>query len=664
MKITMHKPAFWLATALVVAAAPLLQGQEEGLHIPPGRNVSWYWHNTDSKGFKWDVNSNGQINDGSNNAYDASPRLQLDGRDFSYGSNGRGSQSGDEVEIGPWQYNGVEVFRRIRIDKEGAYCRWVDVFTNQQQDARTVKVRYYMDFGYSIGSLQSSSGQETLDKTDWALITQPSSSSSPTLVHVFSSRASRFKPKVTAPKGSDNLYYEFELELKPNQPVALCVIEAQRHNLTEAAEFLEGFDSYEEVQGMPLALRRILANFSGAVLNLGRLDLPRHPKHDLAVMRNGDELLGRFLNEKIQLQAFFGPVELPLERIVGLATTSPEEDHVLIALNDGQILAGKLLGDPLKLKLASGGEVTLQPHQLASLGCAISDEKPHKIQPDGPVMILRSGEQLLFDPAGAKGTFHTAHGPVQLDSTALAGMHFDTPDGGLQRVFFSNASVLSGLLEADELNLELRFDGAGKIPVHWIDRLILLPKPRRPSNTPRVLLSNDDVLFAEILNESLTITNTAGQVDIPLDQLARMSSEEGLGVKVKCSLRNGTVVTGQAQTSLIKLQIQPGPLLEVYTGQIAAITVPNQAPASADSGDQDETPTEEEGEVAEPGNPAAEEAAAKEAAMRAALEAAARQRAKEKEAQARDEAAKREDRAAEAAARARAEAARRRNAAP
>ncbi len=591
MSVTGSRFTLWLTAAVLIAAAPLLKAQEEVLHIPPGRNVNWHWRTTDSKGFLWDVNSHGQINDGTNNAYDGCLRLMINGSTFSAGGNGKLSEAGDEVETGPWQHNGIEVFRRIRVDKQGAYCRWVDVFTNKQAQTQKIKVRYYTDFGYSIQGLLSSSGQESINKSDWALITRHGNSSSPTLVHIFSSQTGRFKPKVTAPKGNDDLYYDFTLELKPDKPVALCVIEAQRRNLAEATEFLEGFDSYEEVQRMPVALRRILLNFSGAVLSLGRLDLPRHPKHDLAVMRNGDELLGTLQNEKVQLEAFFGTVELPLGRVVGLATTSPEEDQVLVALSDGQILAGKLLGAALKFKLASGGQVTLQPHQFASLSCAISDEKPHKIQPDGPVMILRSGEQLLFDPAGAKGTFHTAHGPVQLDPQFLAGMYFDTPQGGLQRVIFSNASVLSGLIEADELDLKLRFDAAGKIPIQWIDRLILTPQPRRlPDLTRvlRVLLTNDDVLFARIRNESLRIVNASGEVDIPIDQLLQMISEEGLGVKVQCRLQNGTVLTGQAQTPLIKLQIQPGPLLDVYTGQIAAMQVPKTASTSADSGDEAE----------------------------------------------------------------------------
>jgi hypothetical protein len=659
MSVTGSRFTLWLTAAVLIAATPLLKAQEEGLHIPPGRNVNWQWRVTDSKGFRWDVNSHGQINDGTNNAYDGCLRLMINGSTFSAGGHGKLSEAGDEVETGPWRHNGIEVFRRIRVDRKRAYCRWVDVFTNKQAQTQKITVRYYTDFGYNTLGIQSSSGQESINKSDWALITRHGNISSPTLVHIFSSQTGRFKPKVTAPKGNDNLYYDFTLELKPNQPVALCLIEAQRHNLAEATEFLEGFDSYEEVQAMPVALRRILLNFSGAVLSLGRLDLPRHPRHDLAMMRNGDELLGTLQNEKVQLEAFFGTVELPLGRVVGLATTSPEEDQLLVALSDGQILAGKLLGGPLRLKLASGGEVTLQPHQFASLSCAISDEKPHKIQPDGPVMILRNGEQLLFDPAGAKGTFHTAHGPVQLDPESLAGMYFDTPDGGLQRVIFSNASVLSGLIDADELDLKLRFDSAGKIPIQWIDRLILTPQPRRLPDLTRVLLTNDDVLFARIGNESLRIVNASGEVDIPIDQLLQMKSEEGLGVKVQCRLQNGTVVTGQAQTTLIKLKIQPGPELEVYTGQIASLKAPRPTGASAESEDEAEGSADDASEEAtrEPIRPAAEassraeaEAAAQEAARRAKEEAAAREAA-QKEAEAR---------AAEAAR----EAARRRNAAP
>jgi hypothetical protein len=357
------------------------------------------------------------------------------------------------------------------------------------------------------------------------------------------------------------------------------------------------------------------------------------------------------------LRTFFGPIDLPLSRILGLATVSSQEDHVIVALTDGQVLDGALMDPPARMHLASGGEVAVPLHQLLSLGFAISPDKPHRTQPRDEVLLLRSGERLYYDPAGVQGVFHTAHGPVKLETRYLRALHFQTPRGGLQQVVFRNGSVLSGLLEADQMRLKLDFGEEYDIPIHWLHRLTLTgEKPSHPG-LAQIDLANGDVIFAQVRNETLKVQTASGSVEVRPEQLESVVAREGLGAGLQCKLRNGSVITGKAETMLLDLKIQPGPALKVYIGQVARLEMPEESGETPDAdnrGAEESAPPRPDAPEVCP--PEAEEAAAIEAAMRAALEAAARQRAKEKEAQAREEAAKRESRAAEAA--------RRRNAAP
>jgi hypothetical protein len=597
---------YGLGVVVIVGAGAVL-ADEGDMHIPPGREVGFYWQVTDSRGYKWDLSSSGQVQDGSGNAYDSSPQLQIDGSSFGYGGKGRLSKDGQEVEIGPWTHNNVAVFRRIRIDKKGAYCRWVDVLTLRGQEKRTVRVRYYMNLGYSVRSIHTSSGKASIDrKKDWALVTEPSSSNSPTLVHVFGSRHGKLRPTVNLRTNSDNITYDFQLELTPNQPVALYILEAQRKDLAQAKAFLEAFDGYREIQTLPISIRKILANVSGAVLRVGPTHVARNPEHDLVTMRNADELLGSVLNDSLRLQTFFGPVDLPFARILGLASGSSQEDHVIVALTDGQIVDGTYLNPPLKMRLASGGDVSIPMTQLLSLGCAIDAAKPHAVAPKDACLLLRSGERLYYDPADVGGVFHTAHGPIALRADHVSEIHFQTPEGGLQQVIFRNGSVLSGLLEADHLRLKLDFGVQHDIPIHWINRLVVSSEPQKPAGLWEILLANGDTLQAQVCNEKLSILTASGLVEVRPEQLLRMQAVEGLGAGVKCSLRNGSVVTGKSETMLLDLKIQPGPALKVYTGQVTRLEMPEEPSESSEaSSESDDTEAESpEGSVQEdPGRP-------------------------------------------------------------
>jgi hypothetical protein len=571
----MHRFRILVLILFCFAVGPIIAEPDDGgLHIQGDKSTGWQWRTTDSKGFMWDINSNGTVSDGRNNAYDGGCALKIKGADFHHSTSGKLSEDAGEVEIGPWTHDNVKVWRRIRVNRKRAWCRWVDILVNTTDKPRKVTIQYYFNLGYGIGQARGSRGRAHLGKDDWALITTPSSSNSPTLVHVFRSPRSKVRPRVRYRVNSDDLHYEFDLELPPDKPVALCVIEAQRNNRAEAEALIEAFDAYDVTRDMPRALQTILANFSGSVLELGSLTVPRDEEHDLAVMRNGDEMLGTLLNEALTLETFFGPVELPRRRTLALAVPSSEENRIMVSLTDGQILAGTPTGPPLRMRLASGGEVTLRTDRLVSVGWGISAEKPHEVETSGPMAVLRSGQQLLFKPDAVAGEFQTQHGKVRLDLSDLAGIYFDTPEGGLQRALFRNGSVLSGLLEADSLKLQLDLGEPFDFPVHWLDRLVLTNESLPPQPLPTVKLSNGDVLLGRILNDQLAFETASGVVTVKPAQLATLEADEGLGVRVRCKLHNGTTLTGRMRTEMLRLDLQPGPELSVYPGLIAAMRVP------------------------------------------------------------------------------------------
>ena len=110
---------------------------------------------------------------------------------------------------------------------------------------------------------------------------------------------------------TNSVYQEITLKLPARKTVALCLFQAQRRPISAAKKFLREFRPKRELSKVPPALRRIIVNMGGATLVLGNIDLPRHEKHDLAVLRNENELLGTILNDRFDLETFYGRLELP-----------------------------------------------------------------------------------------------------------------------------------------------------------------------------------------------------------------------------------------------------------------------------------------------------------------------------------------------------------------
>ena len=593
-----HPIAFSLAVFLALVLAPAAFGADDGLHIPAGRSVGWNWYVTDGAGYKWDINSYGTVNDGTNDAYDGGMQLQVNGSSYSWGSSGKLNKAGDEVEIGPWTHGSVKIYRRIYIDKKGGYCRWIDIFENPGA-ATTLTLRYYSNMGGSTRYIYSTLGKAALTDKDWGCVTAYStgSTSRPCVAHVWATRGTKAanKPTFQHSKDNDSLYYNMTLKIPAKRTVATCFFEAQRRPYASAQKFLKEFRADREIQKIPPALRRILVNMGGITLTLGTLELQRHEKHDLAVLRNGDELLGTIQNPKFVIETFYGKLDLPAEKIIGIAASTTGDSHVQVGLVDGQVLAGKFVNAPLKLKLVNSDDKTaalaLPMAKLKTAAFRLSTKRPGEIPIRSAAIILRSGQQLFFTVGDLDATFHTEYGDVKLKPEDLRNIHFDTAGGGLHRAVFRNGSVLSGLLVAEELSLGLALGPKLTIPRHMARRLAFPGAAHETGKLATVSLRNEDLVYGRITDESLAVQTRFGKVTVAPGTINSITFKPGMVGPVLIKLHNGTAVSGKLLTETINVQIEPGPKLAIFVGHITTITVPKpEAGSTGAAGAKPTTP--------------------------------------------------------------------------
>lgn len=575
------------ACLLLTAFPPALAA--EGIHITSPANQGFYWVVNDGAGFRWDVHNYGYVNDGSNNAFDGAMKLSLNGSYYSHSSNGRLSADGRELEIGPWSYNGLNVYRRIYVDPKEGYCRWIDIFENPGGQPVQTALRYFTDLGTYPTTIATTSGGGAVTDKDWGFVTsQPESSSYPSVAHVYASPRARTKPSTTVRLRSDNVYLNYNLTVPPGKAVAVCTFQAQRRTLADAKKFLADFKPARELRKVPAPLRRIILNMGGAVAVIGSLELPRHEKHDMATLRNGNELLGDLLAEEFVLKTFFGEVRLPAERVVGLAVPTPTDPYVHVGLTDGQVIAGTLVNMPLKFRIGTE-EMSLTPSGLATVAFRTSEDRPASIRVEEPMVELRDGQRLLVRPEDADREFLTEYGRVKLRGEELTELALAAEEGGLHRARFRNGSVLSGLLTEEELAVELiGLDRKHTLQRGQVRRFVLPGEPADTKGLSEMTLRNDDLYLGRLAEEHLTLRTDYGAPKIPTATIARLEfDEESLG-RVTIKQHNGTVVSGRLLGSAIGFEIAGGPKLDVSVGHIQSVTCP---PPPKDSGDVDSSTT-------------------------------------------------------------------------
>lgn len=145
---------------------------------------------------------------------------------YIYNQNGVGTTecSGRQVVLNPQVLNGIQVSRKIFVPANDAFCRWLNIFTNQDSVARTFNVISCNNFGSDSNNIitNTSDGDTTAELTDtWVTTMQNytgSTSPDPRLGHImWGPGAPTGLVNINFANGDDNPYWAYRLTLQPGQ---------------------------------------------------------------------------------------------------------------------------------------------------------------------------------------------------------------------------------------------------------------------------------------------------------------------------------------------------------------------------------------------------------------------------------------------------------------
>jgi len=177
----------------------------------------------DGDGFLWDVQRDGNINNGTSDAFDGGLRVRVNGVFAGSTSFALTEEGGRELVIGPYTLGEVRLVRKIFVPTDDGFARFLEVVDNPTAAPLTVNLDIFTNLGSDSQTVVvgTSDGNTTFTATDDYLVTDDAGDGTgdPTVAHIFSGPRAAVEPFAvfTNAPGDDDVQLSFRLELAPGQ---------------------------------------------------------------------------------------------------------------------------------------------------------------------------------------------------------------------------------------------------------------------------------------------------------------------------------------------------------------------------------------------------------------------------------------------------------------
>jgi hypothetical protein len=564
-----------------------------GLHIKPGRRVSFNHTLKDGGGFQWDLNYYLCVYRGTNQAYGGAMYLNVNNhgnvRCYNFGWR---NQAGDEVEIfdryshkryGTSYRKGLKVFRRVKVYKDKPLARWLEIFHNPTNKPITVKVKLYSNFYSGFEKWTTSDGDAKWESDEKGFVTKQSRDHAPSVMHVVGDKRSRSKTKVDKSNSYVNVHYT--VTVPANDVRILCTFQSQGNNYNKLLSRLRTFRAWKYMRDLRPDLRRKVLNF-GRLSGYADIDLLRSESSDRVFLANGDPLLGEVTTREFRVQTSFGMARLPAADVIGMAMQTDEKGRpdpngvMKVLLRGGHLLRGTLKDQ--KLRFAVGeAKLEIPFHHMAQWSFRVSKDRPEYVETPPPRILLRSGFRLPIDMQTLTLPVRSQLGRIDVQIADVHQVTFDPNDPNSCTVSFLSGSTLTGRADANGIATALPLEGHGTVPLASVAKIIHTNVP--PEGTANATLTLRKTLDAVVSEKKQTVlSGTLANEEIVLLIGDKRRSFDPAVVKelkfqaspndpVTLTTWNSGNKTGLLQTRTIRLRMGAGSVVSVDANECALL---------------------------------------------------------------------------------------------
>ncbi len=573
---------FTVCVQLVVVAllaSAVSAGEPQGLHVKKASNINFnngYHVMTDGGGFRWDIQHYGTVYNGSNYAYCGGMYFQLNGSNFRVRNNtGIANKAGDEIELGPWKRNNLQIHRRVKVYNDAPLARWLEIMHNPTSQDITINARLYSSFNYGMEQFKTTGGGGSFGPDDWAYTLKMRRNGSPYVMHIVAGEKASVRPGVR--NDGSNVYVTYNVVVPAGKTAIICSFAAQNNDLDTHQKFMKKFRPSRYLRDLPPAVRGMIINMK-ARSGFAGVDLDRDDSADVVFVNDRGIKKGRITNKSFRAKTFFGPLDLPAEKVIGMAAAPGDSQSVRFVLSDGQIICSAVPEGKINLALPTGGELNIPFDRIGQWSYRVSESRGDDIAFAGPAAVLRTGDRLLFDPDALKLTFRTRHGGLSLQAKDLLSVVMDNPDNGMHRAMFLNGSSLGGILAGDRVSLQLKLGKNIEISRHMLMGLEFAEEEAPDPTLSKLVLSNGDELFGKLAEKEIEVADEFGNVRIKPRNILWMAFSSADAGWAAVKLWDDTDLAGRISPNVLSFNVVPGPTIKLNAAQIVSIASPETLP--------------------------------------------------------------------------------------
>jgi hypothetical protein len=486
-----------------------------------------------------------------------------------------------EVILENMQAGPFTITRRILFNKEESYLRYLDIIKNPAPQEQSANLQLQANLNYGVNAAQTISDPKKKDQSmGWTALTQAGRS----VVEIYAGKGAKMAPTINYQQGNNVVQAVYPITVPAGKEVALVHMHGLVDSTDAGQRFAQNLRETKILASLPPELRRIVINFPTAQGFIGDRELLRGDILDVVEIRGGDQMKGNLKEPTYKLSTFYGTIELPSERIIGLINVGDFRPRQLLITADGEVFGGKLGKEAIALELASGQVTQVPISQIMRIGYRKRAGEPEEWASDKPFVALRSGDHMGIELPASPLEIVTRYGTLKLQPSVISAIVFQTEEHGVHEIYLSDGSRFAGLASATDFEMKLTGSASPgqviKLPASAIARLQFAGPPSDPDDSaPTLSLMNEDVLVGS-LSGQLKLDTAFDTLAINASEIKRLTHPKDAGMDVQLTLWDSSIVSGQPQEPLLNCQLNSGVTISIPLALVQEYSQPQPQPAA------------------------------------------------------------------------------------
>lgn len=544
-------------------------------------NVNLPYLVPDKSGNQWRVYQGGWFQNGNMQVYSQGGQLIIDGNGVNANTN-QGRIDGDtgELVLENMQVNNVAVVRRVKANPADGSLRIIDLFTsNGNADQQiNVAVQSSLNFGVQNANVVNDL-KDKKQAIGWAAMTHGNRAA---MEWYGGAGGAAVQPDVNWQQGNNVVTATYSLTVPAGKPVAIVHVHGTSGNQQTASDGIAKIDPRKLLADVPKELRKAIVNVRTSTPLLSDLELLRGDALDVVELRNGDRVTGTLADGVFKLNAPFGPVDVPADRILGAFNIGEFKPRQLIVTIDGQIIGGTLIKETIDLALPGGQTTAIPLRQVSRIGFHKRASEAEELAIAQPYVVLREGDRIAIAPPTTSLSLATRYGPVELPISAIASIAFQDEESPVHVVRLTDGTLISGLVTTPELDVVLASGAAVKMPVANIAQMKLsigeVPEIDK-DDTPVLQTLGDDALVGTLAGQ-LELATAFDLLKLDASGIRGLTRMPGPSSDVQVTTWDGATLSGQLANADVTLQLTSGVAIKVPVGLIVNYAQPRPQPSA------------------------------------------------------------------------------------